>query len=66
MLEDRLSDADSALPQVTWYPVVALAVLSGLSLLVTAALWILYRRRRADLHAAGAEAIGELLARPAN
>jgi hypothetical protein len=37
-----------------------------LYLLVTLAAWLVYRRRRPDLPAAGAEAVGEIRARIAN
>jgi hypothetical protein len=43
-----------------------LTAVAVLYLLVTVAAWALYRRRRADLDAAGAEAVGELHARIAN
>ncbi|MFI5888509.1 hypothetical protein ACIA5D_00130 [Actinoplanes sp. NPDC051513] len=43
--------------------VILLALVAGLGLLVTGAQYLVYRRRRADLDAAGAEAIGELYAR---
>jgi hypothetical protein len=43
-----------------------LTTLAVLYLLVTLAAWRVYRRRRADLDAAGAEVVGELHARSAD
>jgi hypothetical protein len=46
-----------------WGLVIALAVVSGIGLMLTGVEYLLYRRRRAELDAAGAEVIGEWHAR---
>lgn len=48
---------------ITWVLVLVVAGLSGLGLAITGVEYLVYRRRRADLDAAGAEAIGELHAK---
>jgi hypothetical protein len=49
-----------------WVTDAVLAAVTVLYLLVTLVAWLIYRRRRPDLDAAGAEIVGELHARIAN
>jgi hypothetical protein len=66
VLANRADDADAWIFRIAWYAVAAVASLSLLTILATRVGWMLYRRQRADLDAAGAEAVGELNARRAN
>jgi hypothetical protein len=59
-LQDR---APHTLTVIGWGLVIVLAVVSGIGLTITGVQYLAYRRRRPDLDAAGAEAIGELYAR---
>lgn len=54
------------LTRIAWVAVAMLLVVCLIFLAATAVFWAVYRRRRADLDAAGAEAVGEFLARTAN
>lgn len=63
LIGGRLEDASTVLWRLAW---IADAVLGGVSLLtlaVTAVMWLVYRRRRAELDAEGAEIVGEFKAR---
>lgn len=63
VVTDRGGEVNRTLTSlVSWLVRVSL-VLSTLGLLVTLASYLAYRRRRADLDAAGAEAHGEMQAR---
>ncbi|MEV4706823.1 hypothetical protein [Actinoplanes sp. NPDC049316] len=62
----QAGDGPGWLIGLTWYAVGAVAVLALLTLGVALVGWLVYRRRRADLDAAGAEVIGEFHARMAN
>lgn len=55
--------APHALTVLGWGLVILLASVAGLGLLITGVQYLIYRRRRADLDAEGAEVIGELYAR---
>jgi hypothetical protein len=58
-----VGDAPAGLGRLVW---IADAVLGGVSLLTlaaTAIMWLVYRRRRAELDAQGAEIVGEFKAR---
>jgi uncharacterized membrane protein len=59
-------DSWPTLMTVAWVLDAAYAVLAALYLVLTAVAWLVYRRRRAHLDAAGAEVVGEPLARIAN
>jgi hypothetical protein len=63
---NQAGDSGDGISRIAWYGVGAVVGLSLPSLLLALAGWIRYRRRRADLDAAGAEAVGELHARMAN
>ncbi|WP_203706100.1 hypothetical protein [Asanoa iriomotensis] len=65
-LNIQADDGPGWLIGLTWYAVGAIAVLALLTLGVALVGWLVYRRRRAQLDAAGAEVIGELYARMAN
>jgi hypothetical protein len=56
-------EAQHALTAVGWGLVIVLALVSGVGLMLTGVQYLVYRRQRADLDAAGAEVIGELYAR---
>lgn len=55
--------APHALTVTGWGVVILLAAVAGLGLLITGVDYLVYRYRRADLDAEGAEVIGELYAR---
>ncbi|MFI1996808.1 hypothetical protein [Actinoplanes sp. NPDC020271] len=55
--------APHALAVLGWGLVILLASVAVLGLLITGVQYLVYRRRRADLDAEGAEVIGELYAR---
>jgi membrane protein implicated in regulation of membrane protease activity len=61
---------DQSLPPVItlalWTAWWALITASVLTMIFALIFWLIYRRRRADLDARGAEAVGELKARMAN
>jgi hypothetical protein len=57
------SEAQYTLTAVGWELVIALALVSGVGLMLTAVQYLAYLRRRPDLDAAGAEVMGELRAR---
>ena len=57
-----LPEAPHTLTTIGWGLVIVLAMVAGLDLLITGVEYLVYRRRRADLDAAGAGAIGELYA----
>jgi len=65
-LDSRAGSAWGGVVTVVWIADGVLAAIAVLYLLVTVVGWGLYRRSRADLDAAGAEAAGELRARIAN
>jgi hypothetical protein len=62
----RAPAASKALVSAAWVADAVLAAVAVLYLLVTLAVRLVYRRRRADLDAAGAEIVGELNARIGN
>jgi hypothetical protein len=65
LIDARLADAPQVSRRLVW---IAVAVMSGLSLLVvvaTGVMWLVYRQRRAELDAAGAEIVGKFKARMA-
>ena len=62
-LLSMLPEAAHTLTAIAWGLVIVLAMVAGLGLLITGVEYLVYRRRRADLDAAGAEVIGELYAR---
>jgi hypothetical protein len=63
----RVPAASTAPVSAAWIAAVVLAAgVAALYLLVTLAAWLVYRRRRPDIDAAGAEIVGELHARIAN
>ena len=55
--------APHALTRLAWGVVILCASVAGLGLTITGVQYLIYRRRRADLDAEGAEVIGELYAR---
>jgi hypothetical protein len=57
--------AAAALVRVVWIADAALGGISLITLLITAVLWMIYRRRRPDLDAKRAEILGEFKARAA-
>lgn len=59
----QLRDAPHTLTAMGWGLVIVLALIAGLGLSITGVEFLLYRHRRADLDAAGAEVMGELYAR---
>jgi hypothetical protein len=63
VLRSLLGEAHHALTVAVWGLVIVLAVVSGFGLTLTGIEYLVYRRRRAGLDAAGAEVIGELYAR---
>jgi len=65
-ISDRSGGESSAAFTAAWIADGALAAVALVYLLVTFVAWGLYRRKRADRDAAGAEAVGELRARIAN
>jgi MFS family permease len=56
-------DAPAALWRLVWIADAVLGAVSLLFLAVTAVMWLVYRRRRAELDAQGAEIVGEFKAR---
>jgi hypothetical protein len=56
--------APHALTRLAWGVVILLASIAGLGLTITGVQYLIYRRRRADLDAEGAQVIGEWHARP--
>jgi hypothetical protein len=66
MMGSRAGDSSSGLVTAAWVADAACAAVAVLYLLVTLAAWAVYRRRRADLDAEGAEIVGETQARIAN
>lgn len=58
-----LDDRFRSLATVAWWVDIALLLVSTLGMVMTLVPYLVYRHRRADLDAAGAEAIGELMAR---
>jgi hypothetical protein len=62
----RANGASGSLVTAAWIAVVAVAAVACLHLLITLPFWRIYRRQRAELDAAGAEAVGEMHARIAN
>jgi MFS family permease len=66
VLYSGANDSWEALETAAWIADAVLATLAVLNLLVTLLAWRVYRWRRVDLDAAGAEAVGELHARIAN
>jgi len=66
LIDTQAGDSYDGISRIAWYGVATVVGLSLLTLLLTLAGWIRYRRHRPDLDAAGAEAIGELYARMAN
>ena len=56
-------DAPAALWRLVWIADAVLGAVSLLTLAVTAVMWLVYRRRRAELDAQGAEISGEFKAR---
>jgi cytochrome c-type biogenesis protein CcmH/NrfG len=58
--------APDGLVRTAWISVAFVVALSVATLALSLVAWVVYRRRRADLDAQGAEAMGELLARLAN
>jgi hypothetical protein len=63
LLQGSLREAHPTVVEVGWWLDRALATIAGLGLALTAARYLRYRRRRADLDAAGAEVLGEFLER---
>jgi hypothetical protein len=63
MLVPLAGEGHPTLSGAAWGLVVAVLVVSGIGLAITGVEYLVYRRRRADLDAAGAEVIGELNAR---
>jgi cytochrome c biogenesis protein CcdA len=59
----QFGDEDRTLVTVAWLVVIVALLVAALGLVMTLVLYLVYRRRRADLDAAGAEAEGELQAR---
>jgi hypothetical protein len=57
------SGASAVLERVVWIVDATLGGVAVITLVVTAVLWMVYRRRRAELDAQGAEIIGEWKAR---
>jgi hypothetical protein len=62
-LQARLGGTHSGVADVVWWLDRALAAIACLGLVLTAARYVRYRHRRAELDAAGAEVLGEFLAR---
>ena len=63
ILVPLLGEAHHTLTVVAWGLVIVLALVSGVGLTLTGVEYLVYRRRRAELDAAGAEVIGEFHAR---
>lgn len=63
LLERLAGDASAALWRLVWIADAVLGAVSLLVLAVTAVMWLIYRRRRAELDAQGAEIVGEFKAR---
>jgi len=66
IVASRANGKWTSLVTITWIAGAVAAAVAVLYLLATLLLWGIYRRRRAELDAAGAEANGELHARIAN
>ncbi len=66
VIGSRVPAAWMALVSAAWIADLVLAAVAVLYLLVTLVAWLVYRRRRPELDAAGAEVVGELRARIAN
>ena len=66
VIGSRVPAAWTALVSAAWIGAVVLAAVAVLYLLVALVAWFVYRRRRPDLDAAGAEIVGEFHARIAN
>jgi uncharacterized membrane protein len=62
----RAGDSWGGLFTAAWVVDAVCAAVAVVYLLVTLAAWAVYRRRRGDLDAEGAEAVGEMHARTAN
>lgn len=65
LIGGRLDAAPAVVRQLVWIAVAVSGGISVLVLVVSAGRWRVYRRRRADLDAEGAEIMGELKARTA-
>ena len=63
ILSSQWGEVNHTLAVVAWGLVIVLAVVSGVGLLLVGVEYLIYRSRRAELDAAGAEVIGELHAR---
>jgi len=66
MMGSRAGDSSGGLVTAAWVIDAVCAAAAVLYLLLTLAAWAVYRRRRADLDAEGAEIVGEMHARIAN